>query len=233
MKFTCMLTACLVSWFLSLNAFLFSFFYCGIRKRISILIGTQNGRISSSKNVIFLWKMFFLKLNFQDEDQLYANCLFHILSLYRKYFLFQFLIGSMHMHIHILTGLQTWRIISWKIVIFVENSLFWRLIDKLEMNCMWMSLSFFDNLWQYEQKFDFSVGNNLFGQLSDITDQQSCFYSSEVRLVWASWIQLTLLLSLSLRLFLFVIAIYLQKNFYTIPINPRWYPSYLVFISIL
>ena len=38
-----------------------------------------------------------------------------------------------------------------------------------------MSLSFFDNLRQFEQKSYFSVGNNLFGQLSDITDQQSCF----------------------------------------------------------
>ena len=43
-----------------------------------------------------------------------------------------------------------------------------------------MSLSFFDNLWQFEQKSDFSVGNNLFGQFSDITDQQSCFYSDAI-----------------------------------------------------
>ena len=45
---------------------------------------------------------------------------------------------------------------------------------------MSMSLSFFDNLWQFEQKSDFSVGNNLFGQLSDVTDQQSCFYSDAI-----------------------------------------------------
>ena len=80
------------------------------------------------------------------------------------------------MHIHILTVVQTWRLIIWKIVIFAGNSLFWSLIDKLEVNCMWMCLSFYDNLWQFEQKYDFSVGNNLLGQLSDITDQQSCFY---------------------------------------------------------
>ena len=43
---------------------------------------------------------------------------------------------------------------------------------------MRMSLSIFDNLWQYEQMSDFSIGNNLFGQLSDVTDQQSCFYSN-------------------------------------------------------
>ena len=59
------------------------------------------------KKSFFSKKMFFLKLNFQDEDQLYANCLFHILSLYRKCFLFQFLIGCIRMHIHILTGVQT------------------------------------------------------------------------------------------------------------------------------
>ena len=43
---------------------------------------------------------------------------------------------------------------------------------------MRMSLSIFDNLWQFEQKSDFSIGNNLFGQLSDVTDQQSWFYSN-------------------------------------------------------
>ena len=43
---------------------------------------------------------------------------------------------------------------------------------------MRMSLSIFDNLWQFEQKSDFSIGNNLFCQLSDVTDQQSCFYSN-------------------------------------------------------
>ena len=32
----------------------------------------------------------------------------------------------------------------------------------------------------YEQKSDFSVGNNLFGELSDITDQQSFFYSDAI-----------------------------------------------------
>ena len=73
-----------------------------------------NGSISSWENVIFFGKMLLLKLNFQDKDQLYANCLFHILSLYRKCFLFQLLIRCIRMHIHILTGDQTWRIISWK-----------------------------------------------------------------------------------------------------------------------
>ena len=38
---------------------------------------------------------------------------------------------------------------------------------------MRMFLSFLDNLWQFEQKSDFSVGKNLFGRLSDITDHWS------------------------------------------------------------
>ena len=38
---------------------------------------------------------------------------------------------------------------------------------------MRMSLSIVNNLRWFEQKSDFSVGNNLFGQLSDITVQQS------------------------------------------------------------
>ena len=75
------------------KCFSFQFLSCGICKHISILMGAQNGRIYSWKNMIFFWKMFFLKFNFQDKDQLYANCLFHILSLYCKCFLFQFLIG--------------------------------------------------------------------------------------------------------------------------------------------
>ena len=45
---------------------------------------------------------------------------------------------------------------------------------------MWISLSFYDNLWKFEQKSDFSDGNSLFGQLSDITDQQSSFYSDAI-----------------------------------------------------
>ena len=94
--------------------FSFQFLYCGIRMHFSILIGVQNGPISSWKNEIFFWKMFFLKLNFQDEDQLYAHCLFHIMPLYHKCFLFQSLISCIRMHIHILTGVQTWNIISWR-----------------------------------------------------------------------------------------------------------------------
>ena len=147
--------------------------YCGIHKQISILIVVQNRCISSWKNVIFFWKILFVKLNFQDEDQLYANRLIDILSLHRKCSLFQFLIGCTGMNIHILTVVQTWCIIRWKIVIFAGNSLFWSLIDKLEVNCVW-TVNVFVIFWQsltIWTKYDFSVGKNLVGQLSDITDQ--------------------------------------------------------------
>ena len=118
MKVTCMLIACFVFWFFAVNAF--QFLYCGIRKQhIFIIIGAQNGRISCWNNVIFFWKICILKLNFQEQNQLYANCLFHILSLYRKCFLYQFLIGCKRMHI--LTGDQTRRIISWKKIIFCRK----------------------------------------------------------------------------------------------------------------
>ena len=123
-KVTCMPIACFVLWFFTVNAFLFQLLYCGIRMRSSILKGAQNGRISSRKNVIFFWKKFFLKLNFQDEDQLYANCLFHILSLHCECFLFQHLVGCIRMHIHILTGVQTWHIIKWKNGHFLQKIAF-------------------------------------------------------------------------------------------------------------
>ena len=33
---------------------------------------------------------------------------------------------------------------------------------------------------KFVEKSGFSVGNNLFGHLSNITDQQSCFYSDGI-----------------------------------------------------
>ena len=51
------------------------------------------------------------------------------------------------------------------------------------LNMGWMVWECFCQVWkswQFEQTSDFSVGNNLFGQLSDITDQQSCFYSDGI-----------------------------------------------------
>ena len=60
----------------------------------------------------------FLKLIFRDEGQLYANCLFHLLTFYRQGLRFQFLNDGLHMHIFILAGVQNQRISSQKTVIF-------------------------------------------------------------------------------------------------------------------
>ena len=35
-------------------------------------------------------------------------------------------------------------------------------------------------LWKLGLECDFSVRNNLFGQLSDIAEEQSCFYSEAI-----------------------------------------------------
>ena len=45
-----------------------------------------------------------LKLNFQREGHLYANCLIYTLTIYHKCLLFQFLGCGIHMRIPILTG---------------------------------------------------------------------------------------------------------------------------------
>ena len=58
------------------------------------------------KSVIFCLKIFFLKVNFQDGGQFYANCLFHILIIKLKGFAFQFLSCGIRMDIPILIGLQ-------------------------------------------------------------------------------------------------------------------------------
>ena len=54
-----------------------------------VLTGVQNGALLVEKSVYFAKKMFFLKLKFQDEDQLYANPLFCILIIQRRCLAFQ------------------------------------------------------------------------------------------------------------------------------------------------
>ena len=51
-----------------------------------------------------------MKLILEDEGHLYGNFLFHILSIYCKFPLFQFLSRGIDMHIPILTGVQNERI---------------------------------------------------------------------------------------------------------------------------
>ena len=59
--------------------------------------------------------MFFLKLNFQDEGQLYANSLFYIHTVQGKCLGFEFLSSGLHMHMSILTVVQNGRFTSRKI----------------------------------------------------------------------------------------------------------------------
>ena len=62
----------------------------------------------------FAKKMYFLKLDFQDEGHLYVNCSLSTLTIHSKYFLSQFLILGILLHIPILIGFQSGRITSWK-----------------------------------------------------------------------------------------------------------------------
>ena len=58
------------------------------------------------KNGHILLRKVLLKLNFEAEDHLYANCLSYILSLCLKCLLFQFVSRGIPMQIFILTGVQ-------------------------------------------------------------------------------------------------------------------------------
>ena len=80
--------------------------------------------------------MVFLKLNFQDESHLHANCLFCILILCCKCIFFQFLYCDIRKHIFIIIGAQNGRISCWKIVIFFWKISFWSLISKNNISCM-------------------------------------------------------------------------------------------------
>ena len=73
--------------------------------------------------VIFCSKMFF-EAFFQDEDHLYANCLFYNLTIYRQYFFFQFLSLGIRMHIPILTEVQNRRITTWQNIIHILKLIF-------------------------------------------------------------------------------------------------------------
>ena len=58
--------------------------------------------------------MIFLKFIFWDEGHLHPNCLFCILTIYRKCLLFHFLGCGIKMHIPIVTQAQKGRMSSWK-----------------------------------------------------------------------------------------------------------------------
>ena len=52
---------------------------------------------------------------FQDEGQLYANFLFHMLIMERKFFAFQFLSRGICLCFPILTGINNGLFTNWKI----------------------------------------------------------------------------------------------------------------------
>ena len=91
------------------------FFSRGIRMQISILTKVQNGWISLRKESVLWLKMFPLRVLFRNEGHLYANCLFYILSIYRKCFLFQFLCYGIRMQIPIQREVQNGRISHQKV----------------------------------------------------------------------------------------------------------------------
>ena len=81
---TCMLIASSILWFFTVNAVFFS-----------SLVVTYVSTFSSSQgfkkkhNGYILLKNVLLKLNFQYDGQLYANCLIDILIFYRKFLRFE------------------------------------------------------------------------------------------------------------------------------------------------
>ena len=91
------------------KCFLFQFFGYGIGVQILILTDFQKKRITSWKNGHNLLKNILFQLNFQDDGNVNANCLFYILSFFVTCLLFQFLCCGIRMHIPILKGVQNGR----------------------------------------------------------------------------------------------------------------------------
>ena len=66
----------------------FQFWCCGIRMHICILTSVQKGRIYSWKQGHILLTNVLLKINFEHEGHLYANCLFCVFYFFVKCFFF-------------------------------------------------------------------------------------------------------------------------------------------------
>ena len=120
MKVTCMTIIRFIFSLFALNAFLFSSL---------VLAGFQKIHISGYKGGQNLLKNILLKLNFQHEGYLYSNCLFYILTIYRKCLLFQFLSCSIRMDISIPEEVQNGCITGWKMVTFAKKCTFWSLFS--------------------------------------------------------------------------------------------------------
>ena len=73
---------------------------------IAILTWVQNGRINRRKNSHILLRNVLFEAYFRDEDHLYADCLFYILSLCFKCLLFQIRTHGIRMPVSIRTGVE-------------------------------------------------------------------------------------------------------------------------------
>ena len=104
---------------------------------IPILTGVQNEPESHRNDSAFLLKnVLFLKLLFHNEGHLYANFLFYILTIYRKYFLFQFLCCAIRRHIPILTGFQNQCRSHQTDCFSAEKRSFYGFISVMKVTCM-------------------------------------------------------------------------------------------------
>lgn len=85
------------------------------------------GASRAEKLGIFFWKLFLLKVHFQDGGQLYAHCLFYILIIWRKFLPFYFLNRGI--------GIKMGGSLVEKLVIFFSKIFFLKLIfqDKIQL----------------------------------------------------------------------------------------------------
>ena len=101
-----MAIACFIFWLFTIDAFFFQFWGCGIRMHICILTRVQKGRVCSWKQGHILLINVLLKINFEHEGHLYADCLFYTPTIYPKCHSFHFFSRGIRMYIPILAGFQ-------------------------------------------------------------------------------------------------------------------------------
>ena len=87
---------------------MFFIYIYGIHMYFPILTVFENGRITGD----ILVKNVYFNLNYQNESHSFANCLFYILIISRKFPALQFLTRGIHMYFPILTGVENGRFTS-------------------------------------------------------------------------------------------------------------------------
>ena len=92
--------------------FMFFIYIHGIHMYFPILTVFENGRFTGLKIDDILVKNVYFNLNFQNESHSFANCLFYILIISRKFPALQFLTRGIHMYFPILTGVKNGRFTS-------------------------------------------------------------------------------------------------------------------------